>query len=258
MASTLQDTLGVIRNLKNNRVPGEDSITSELIKYGGRKLWNRIYQLIKIIWETEQMPQEWGTAIICPVYNQGDKLECRNYRGISLLSVTYKIFTNLLTRYIEPYVDEISGDYQCGFRKGRSTSDQIFCLIMILEKAHEYKVGIHQLYIDYKQAYDIINRAELVETMKEFGIPMKLVRLVRMTLTNTNSKVKIQRKQSLSFETIGLRQGDSLSTLLFNLCMEKIIRNVRINPGGTSFNRTRQCLAYANDVVIMARTEGYI
>jgi len=55
------------------------------------------------------MPQEWGTAIICPIYKQGDKLECRNYRGISLLNVTYKIFTNLLTRNIEPYVEEILG-----------------------------------------------------------------------------------------------------------------------------------------------------
>jgi hypothetical protein len=81
---------------------------------------------------------------------------------------------NLLTRYIEPYVEEILGDYQCGFRKGGSTTDQIFCLRMILEKACEYKVDIHQLYIDYKQAYDTINRDELVEIMRvwytnEFG-----------------------------------------------------------------------------------------
>jgi len=68
VAPTLQDTLGVIRNLKNNRAPGVDSITSELMKYGGRKLWNRIHQLIKKIWETEQMPQEWSTAIIRPIY----------------------------------------------------------------------------------------------------------------------------------------------------------------------------------------------
>jgi hypothetical protein len=108
MAPTLQETLGVIRNLKNNRGSGEDSITSELIKCGCRKPWNRIHELIATIWEAEQMPQEWGTGIICPIYKHGDKLECGNYRGISLLNVTYKIFTNILTRYIEPYVEETS------------------------------------------------------------------------------------------------------------------------------------------------------
>ena len=130
---------------------------------------------------------------------------------------------------------------------------------MILERACENKVDIHQLYIDYKQAYDTINRTKQVEIMKEFGIPMKLVRLVKMTLMSTNNKVKIQGKLSSSFETtVGLQQGDSLSTLLFNLCKEKIIRNVRINPGGTIFNITRQCLAYADDVMILGRSESYL
>jgi hypothetical protein len=105
------------------------------------------------------MLQEWSTAIIYLIYKQGDKLECHNYRGISLLNVTYKICTNLLTWYIEPYVEGILGDYQCGFRKGKSTTDQIFCLRMILQRTCEYKIDIHQLYIDYKQAYTI-NTAE--------------------------------------------------------------------------------------------------
>jgi hypothetical protein len=74
-----------------------------------------------------------------------------------------------------------------------------------------------------------------------------------MTLANTNSKMKIQGKLSPSFETMtGLRH------LLFNLCMEKIIRNVRINPDGTIYNRTGHCFAYADDVVILGRSEGYI
>jgi LEA14-like dessication related protein len=129
---------------------------------------------------------------------------------------------------------------------------------MILEKACEHKVDIHQSYIDFKQAYDTTNRTKLEEIMKEFGIPMKLVRLVKMTLTNTKRKVKIQGKPSPSFETVvGLRQGDSLSTLLFNLIMEKIIRNIRINPRGTIFNRTRQYLVYADDV-ILGRSEAYM
>jgi hypothetical protein len=103
-----------------------------------------------------------------------------------------------------------------------------------MREEHNY---VHELYIDYKQAHDSINRAQMVEIMKEFGIPKMLVRLVKMTLENTCNKVKIQGKLSPNFKLIvGLRQGDSLTTLLFNLCMEKIIRNVKTNPGGTIFN----------------------
>jgi hypothetical protein len=57
-------------------------------------------------------------------------------------TLQYKILTDLLAWYIEPYVEEIIHDYQCGFRKGRSTNDQIFCLRMVLEKACEYNVDV--------------------------------------------------------------------------------------------------------------------
>jgi hypothetical protein len=80
-----------------------------------------------------------------------------------------------------------------------------------------------------------------------------------MTLENMHNTVKIQGKLSPNFEmVVGLRQVDSLSILLFNLCMEKIIRNVKTIPGGAIFNRTRQFLAYADDVVILGQTDRYI
>jgi hypothetical protein len=125
---------------------------------------------------------------------------------------------------------------------------------MSLEKSYEYNVDIHQLYNDYKQAYDSINGDPLVEIMKKFGIPSKLIRQVKMPLKKTSNKIKIQGKVSPSFETVvGLRQGGALSTLT-NLCMKKLIRNVKTNPGKTIFNRTWQCLLYADDVVVLGCT----
>ena len=63
--------------------------------------------------------------------------------------------------------------------------------------------------------------------------------------------MKIQGKVSPSFETVvGLRQGDALSTPMY-LCMKKVMRNVQTNPGGTVCNRTRQCLLYADDVLVL-------
>jgi sorting nexin-29 len=121
---------------------------------------------------------------------------------------------------MEPYVEEIFGEYQSGFRQGQSTIDQICSSRIIIQKVYEYNVDIHQPYVDYKQAYDSINKAQLIEIMKDFGVPDKLVRLVKMTLESTNNKVKVQGKMSPSFQTAaGFRHGDSLSTLLFNLSM---------------------------------------
>jgi hypothetical protein len=80
-----------------------------------------------------------------------------------------------------------------------------------------------------------------------------------MTLSRTYNKVKVQNKLSVSFRTeCGIRQGDSLSTLLFNIGLEKVMRNIEINPGGTIFNRTRQFMACADDVAVIGRSVGVL
>jgi hypothetical protein len=68
------------------------SITAELTKESSRCLWKNIYQLIATIGEKEIIPEEWKTAIICPIFRKGSKLEFEIYRGISSLNVMYKIF----------------------------------------------------------------------------------------------------------------------------------------------------------------------
>ena len=73
-----------------------------------------------------------------------------------------------------PYVDEIIGDHQCGFRCNRSTIDNIFCIRQILEKKWEYDGTVHKkLFIDFKKAYDSIKREVLYNILTEFGIPKK-------------------------------------------------------------------------------------
>jgi hypothetical protein len=72
-------------------------------------------------------------------------MDSSNYQGMSLLSTSYKILSNILLSRLTPYVDEIIGDHQCGFRSNRSTTDQIFCILQIVEKKWEY----NGLYIGY-------------------------------------------------------------------------------------------------------------
>jgi len=82
-------------------------------------------------------------------------------------------------------VKEIIGDHQCGFRRNRLTTDHIFCIRQILEKKWEYIVEVHQFFIDFKKTYDSVRREDLYNILIEFGIPRKLVRLIKMRLTET-------------------------------------------------------------------------
>jgi hypothetical protein len=129
-----------------------------LIKAGGETLYSEIYRLICYIWNKEELPQQWKESIIVPIYKKGDKTDCNNYRGISLLSNAYKILSNILLARLTPYVNEIIGNHQCGFCRNRSTRDQIFNIRQILEKKWEYNGKVHQLFIDFKKAYDSIKR----------------------------------------------------------------------------------------------------
>jgi hypothetical protein len=85
----------------------------------------------------------------------------------------------LLSR-LSTYIDEIVGDHQCGFRFNRSATDQIFCIRQILErKKFDYSETVHQLFIDFNQAYDSVRKKVLYNIRIEFGVPMKLVRLIK-------------------------------------------------------------------------------
>jgi hypothetical protein len=116
----------------------------------------------------------------------GDKTDCSNYRGISLLSTSYKILSNILLSRLIPYGDEIIGYHQCGFRRNRSTTDENFYIRQILEKK-KYNGTVHQLFIGFKKAYDSIRREALYNILIEFGIPRKLVGLIKVCSSETYS-----------------------------------------------------------------------
>jgi len=81
-----------IDKLKSHKSPGIDQIPAELIKAGGRTICLEIHKLITSIWKKEKLPKQWKESIIIPIQKKEHKTDCSNYRGISLLPTTYKIF----------------------------------------------------------------------------------------------------------------------------------------------------------------------
>ena len=157
-----------------------------------------------------------------------------------------------------PYVEATIGDYQCGYRGERSTIDHSFTLRQILEKCSEYGKDTYHLFIDFKAAYDSIGRSSLYAAMEELNIPQKLIALVKATMNNTHCWVKMHNWLS---EPINIknwvRQGDALACLLFNIALEKVIRDAALNIRGTIFYKSVQILEYADDIDIIGRTQSF-
>ena len=183
-------------------------------------------------------------------------LNCTNYRGISLLNIAYKILSAVLRERLKPFVNNLIGPYQCGFRPGKSTIDQIFTLRQILEKIQELQIDTHHLFIDFKAAYDSIYREELYRAMSSFGTTVKLFRLCRMTMENARCSIKVEKGLTDAFDVKkGFRQGDALSCDFFNIVLERIVQNSTVNTRGTIFQRSIQLLGYADDIDIIGRSK---
>jgi hypothetical protein len=94
-------------------------------------------------------------------------------------------------------------------------------MALLLEKKWEHNEAVHQLFIGFKKAYDSVRREALYNILIEFGIPKELVRLIKMRLTETYSRVRVGKNFSEMFPIKNvLKQGEALSLLLFNFALE--------------------------------------
>ena len=132
---TAAEVATAIKRLKSGKAAGEDEIRPEMLKaldWEGIRWLTRVCQ---VAWKLGKTPKDWQTGVIIPIFKKGDRKQCTNYRGISLLSLPGKGYAKCLERKCREIVESKLEDGQCGFRPGRSTTDQIFTLKQIFEKS---------------------------------------------------------------------------------------------------------------------------
>jgi len=265
---SLEEVQRAVHQLKNNKAAGIDRISAELIKSGGEIVLQRLHALIVNIWCEERVPEDWQRSELTVLYKKGDTKECKNYRGISLLAVAGKAFAWIILKRIKRKVEARLRENQAGFRSGRGCVDQIYALRILLEKCLEYKIPGVVTFVDFKAAFDSVHRPSLWRILKEYGIPDKIISIVKNTYNGSKARVRVGGEVTdwFSVET-GVRQGCVWSPLLFGVLIDWVLRKACEGHGMLMRKRVRTLkgivdgwkladLDFADDVALLDHDEA--
>ena len=284
--SSLDDTPNVaevekaIKQLSDGKAPGADSIPAEIFKNAGPAPTQKLTELFQQMWATGVLPQDFKDATIIHLYKRkGNRLACDNHRGISLLCIAGKILARvLLNRLIDHLENGILPESQCGFRKGRGTTDMIFANRQIQEKCQEQNRPLYTTYVDLTKAFDTVSREGLWTIMSKYGCPPKFTNMVRQFHDGMLARVRDDNETSDAFEvTNGVKQGCVLAPTLFSLVFTAMLSYaystadddllLRTRTDGGAFNLRRlqaktkvticpvRELLFADDCALVASSE---
>ena len=225
---TLQEVGDAISKLNNNRAPGEDNVTSELLKYGQGNLTGIITGCLNECLENH-IDLEINNGILLSLQKPGKEVgPLKNLRPITLLNTIRKVLSIVTLNRIREKSEEYISPNQSGFRPNRSTADVAWTHKWLAAKVQKENIEIFITGIDFSSAFDTIRRSELLKIAEEF-LEEDEIRMIRYLLSNTNIKPKINSADiETKFEAnIGTPQGDSISPVLFNIYLEKTLKEIR-------------------------------
>ena len=195
--------------------------------------------------------------VIVLIFKKGNINDVENYRGITLLSTLGKLFTRIINNTLTFWSDtfNIIGDTQSCFRKSRSTVDNVFMLQSVIDSCLNTKRCLHVAFINFKKAFDHVNRDCLWYKLLKSGIRGPIFNIIKDMYCNTASQVKHSGVFSNNFEcNLGVRQGESLSPFLFTLFLYDI--GAALESGGfrgvSMSDITIRTLLYADDLLLIS------
>ena len=248
-----------IASLKCGKAAGPDEIPAEVLKADIDTSVNILHKLFCTIWEQEDIPTEWKEGILVTLPKKGNLSECNNYRGIMLLSVPGKVLNRIILERMKDVIDPHLRDQQAGFRRNRSCTDQIASLRIIIEQSLEWNSPLYINFIDYEKAFDSVDRETLWKLLKHYGVPDKIIAIIKSSYRNTTCRVANAGSLSENFEVkTGVRQGCLLSPLLFLLVIDWILKTTTANKNnGIQWTLFKQLddLDFADDLALLAHNQ---
>jgi exonuclease III len=244
-----------LKRMKPGKAPGVDELPIELVKEAGVVGVQWLYRVMKVVWRERRVPKEWTKGVIIPIFKKGDRKQCKNYRGITLMCHCAKVYEKILERRIRNKVEQEMREEQYGFRSGRSTVDLIFAIRQLQERFYEHGKDLVMAFMDIEKAYDSVGRKEVWRALSEKGVEDGLVERVRSTYVESESCVKTALGRTKGFKIrSGLKQGSALSPLLFIITMDRVTWEVAEKLG----EQKMKAMLFADDLMIWGENERMV
>ena len=261
-----------IRKLKNGKSYGFDNILNEFIKSTEKCMLSIYVKLFNIVLQTGIVPDDWVKGMIIPLFKKGEHNNVDNYRGITILSCLGKLFTSVINNRLTEFVEQsnIIGPEQAGFRNSFSTMDHIFTFKLLLDLYLSKKKKLYVAFIDYRKAFDSIDRICMWTKILDLGVNGKIFTVVYNLYKKAKSCMKVNGCHSSFFSCMkGVRQGENLSPLLFSLFLSDLNNFLSKKYQGLSmFNNMANdvqddtfdmyfklfVLLYADDTIVLAES----
>ena len=181
---TEEEIATAMKAMANQKAVGPDGLPAELLKLGlqqDRTILLEFHRLTTIIWREGKVPQRWKDAFITVLHKKGDKTECGNYRGISLVSHAGKVLLKFVARRLSAYCEAkgLLQEEQCGFRPNRSTTDMMFVVRRPQEIGRKARASLFISFIDLQKAYDTVDRPLLWQVLTRIGVPPQMIAVIQ-------------------------------------------------------------------------------
>lgn len=257
-----KELIEVIKQLKIGRAPGRDKITTEMVKKMGEAGTVLLLKIFNKVWTEEQVPKDWEMGLIIPIHKKGDSKECSNYRGITLLSTAVKLFEKIIEKRLREQIEPSLSESQSGFRKKKCTQDHVFALKEIINRNLARNRAVYIAFLDMEKAFDKVPREKIWEILTKKKVEPKLIGVIKCLYKTTRNCVISKNMISGEFVTKeGVRQGGSLSPLLFITFMDELIKETQelVKPMIIGYRNLETVsvseYAFADDIAVVARSE---
>ncbi|KAI5746880.1 hypothetical protein M8J77_008501 [Diaphorina citri] len=244
-----------IKTIKAGKALGPDELPGDVLKLIEEEHLGTLTLLLNQIYKTGIIPREWLKSTFITLPKKTNAKKCEEYRTISLMSHTLKIFLKIIHRRIYRKLEDNISNTQFGFRNGFGTREALFAFNVIMQRCLDVNQNIHICFLDYNKAFDRVQHNQLMDTLEEEGLDSRDIRVIQNLYFNQRAVVRVEAETSDELEIKrGVRQGCVLSPLLFNIYSEKIMaKALEHETGGIKINGIAiNNLRYADDTVLLA------